>query len=283
MAGQNPIRKEESSRESSCCGEGDAVAATLSADELRAVVSERYGRIAGRYEGSCCGSATHKAGASSMRMGYSEEDVTSVPDGANMGLGCGNPQAIAKLQPGETVVDLGSGGGFDCFLAAKAVGETGQVIGVDMTPAMIRKARANAEKIDATNVSFRLGEIEYPPVADNTADVIISNCVINLSPDQPQVYREAFRILKPGGRLAIADMVASQPLPDEIRNDVAKHTGCIAGAPVLDDLEATLREAGFVDVRIVPRDESREFIRDWAPDMKVEDYVISASIEAVKP
>ena len=283
MAGQNPIRKEESSRESSCCGEGGAVPASLSADELREVVSERYGRIAERYEGSCCGSANRKAEASSVRMGYSEEEVTSVPDGANMGLGCGNPQAIAKLKPGETVVDLGSGGGFDCFLAARAVGETGQVIGVDMTPAMIRKARANAEKIDATNVSFRLGEIEYPPVADNTADVIISNCVINLSPDQLQVYRGAFRILKPGGRLAISDMVASQPLPDEIRNDVAKHTGCIAGAPVLDDLEATLREAGFVDVRIVPRDESREFIRDWAPDMKVEDYVISASIEAVKP
>jgi len=269
--------------EESCCGDGEAVVTAMSADELREAVSARYGRIAEGYEGSCCGSPTDKAGAASVRMGYSEEDVTGMPEGANMGLGCGNPQAIANLKPGETVVDLGSGGGFDCFLAANAVGKTGQVIGVDMTPVMIRKARGNAEKIDATNVTFRLGEIEYPPVADNSVDVIISNCVINLSPDQPQVYREAFRILKSGGRLAISDMVASQPLTDEIRNDLAKYTGCMAGAPVLDDLEQMLKDAGFVDIRIAPRDESKEFIRDWSPDMNVTDYVISASIEAVKP
>ena len=275
--------EEASCCESSCCGEGDAVVTAMSADELRTAVSARYGRIAERYEESCCGASTDRAGAASMRMGYSEEEVTGVPEGANMGLGCGNPQAIANLEPGEAVVDLGSGGGFDCFLAAKAVGETGQVIGVDMTPVMIRKARANAEKINATNVTFRLGEIEYPPVADNSVDVIISNCVINLSPDQPQVYRGAFRILKSGGRLAISDMVASQPLPDEIRDDLAKFTGCMAGAPVLDDLEAILKDAGFVDIRITPRDESKEFVRDWSSDMKVEDYVISASIEAVKP
>ena len=283
MAGNEPIANEASNCcEPSCCDEGGAIATTLSADELRQVVSERYGSIAERDEGSCCG-GTSTAEASSMRMGYSEADVTSVPVGSNMGLGCGNPQAIADLKPGETVVDLGSGGGFDCFLAARAVGEKGQVIGVDMTPAMIRKARANSEKIDAANVSFRLGEIEYPPVANDSVDVIISNCVINLSPDQMQVYREAFRILKPGGRLAISDMVASHPLPDEIRDDVAKYTGCIAGAPVLADLEVTLADAGFTDIRIAPRDESRTLIRDWAPDMQVEDYVVSATIEAVKP
>ncbi len=283
MADAKPTVEEESCCESSCCGEGDAIVTAMSSDELREAVSERYGRIAERYEEGCCGSRTNRASSASMRMGYSEEEVAGVPEGANMGLGCGNPQAIANLKCGETVVDLGSGGGFDCFLAAKAVGDTGQVIGVDMTPTMIRKARANAEKISAANVTFRLGEIEYPPVADNSVDVIISNCVINLSPDQAQVYREAFRILKSGGRLAISDMVASQPVPDGIRDDVAKYTGCIAGAPVLDDLEAMLRDAGFADIRIAPRNESKEFIREWAPDMRVEDYVISASIGAVKP
>ena len=268
--------------EPSCCS--DEVNATqLTPDQLREAVSERYGRIAEGYEDSCCGAPTEKAGAASMRMGYSEEDVTGIPEGANMGLGCGNPQAIANLKSGETVVDLGSGGGFDCFLAAKAVGETGQVIGVDMTPVMIRKARANAEKINAQNVTFRLGEIEYPPVADNSVDVIISNCVINLSPDQPQVYREAFRILKSGGRLAISDMVASQPLSDDIRNDLAKYTGCMSGAPVIDDLQTMLKEAGFENIKIAPKDESKTFIKDWAPEIPVADYVISATIEATKP
>jgi SAM-dependent methyltransferase len=152
-----------------------------------------------------------------------------------MGLGCGNPRAIASLKPGEVVVDLGSGGGFDCFLASPEVGESGRVIGVDMTPAMVSKARANAEKGGFTNVEFRLGEIEHLPVADNTADVIISNCVINLSPDKPQVFREAFRILKPGGRLAISDVVAGTELPEEMRNDPALYAGCIAGASLLDD------------------------------------------------
>ncbi|MFT5366160.1 MAG: arsenite methyltransferase [Candidatus Latescibacterota bacterium] len=274
--------EEETCCEPECCSD-DIKATDLSADELREAVSDRYGRIAEGYEDSCCGSPTDKAGAASMRMGYSQEDVTHIPEGANMGLGCGNPQAIANLKAGETVVDLGSGGGFDCFLSAKAVGETGQVIGVDMTPVMIRKARANAEKIDAQNVTFRLGEIEYPPVADNTADVIISNCVINLSPDQPQVYREAFRMLKSGGRLAISDMVASQPLTDEIRDDLAKYTGCMAGAPVIDDLENMLKEAGFTNIQIAPKDESKTFIKDWAPEMPVEDYVVSATIEATKP
>lgn len=268
--------------EPSCCAD-DVNATDLSADELREAVSARYGRIAEGYEDSCCGAPTDKAADAAIRMGYAQEDVEGIPEGANMGLGCGNPQAIANLKKGETVVDLGSGGGFDCFLSARAVGETGQVIGVDMTPVMIRKARANAEKLNATNVQFRLGEIEYPPIADNTADVIISNCVINLSPDQPQVYREAFRILKSGGRLAISDMVASQPLTDEIRNDLAKYTGCMAGAPVLDDLKNMLKEAGFTNIKITPKDESRSFIKDWSPDISVDEYVLSANIEATKP
>lgn len=274
--------EEKTCCEPTCCS--DEVQATqLTADQLREAVSERYGRIAEGHEDSCCGSPTDQAGAASMRMGYSEEDVTDIPEGANMGLGCGNPQAIANLKLGETVVDLGSGGGFDCFLSAKAVGDTGQVIGVDMTPVMIRKARANAETINAQNVTFRLGEIEYPPVADNSADVIISNCVINLSPDQPQVYREAFRILKSGGRLAISDMVASQPLTDDIRNDLAKYTGCMAGAPVIDDLQNMLKDAGFENITIAPKDESKTFIKDWAPEIPVADYVLSATIEATKP
>ncbi|MDA0709129.1 MAG: arsenite methyltransferase [bacterium] len=274
--------EEETGCDPGCCS--DEIRATeLSADELRAAVSDRYGRIAEGYETSCCGSPTDLAAAASMKMGYAKEDVINIPEGANMGLGCGNPQAIANLKAGETVVDLGSGGGFDCFLSARAVGPTGQVIGVDMTPVMVRKARANARKIDAHNVTFRLGEIEYPPIADNTADVVISNCVINLSPDQPQVYREAFRILKRGGRLAISDMVASQPLTEEIRNDLAKYTGCMAGAPVIDDLVNMLQEAGFTHIKISPKDESKSFVKDWSPDMPVADYVVSATIEAVKP
>jgi arsenite methyltransferase len=278
----NVITKEETSSIPMCCSD-DARATELSADELREAVSDRYGRIAEGYEDSCCGSPKDQAAAASMKMGYAQEDVINIPQGANMGLGCGNPQAIANLIAGETVVDLGSGGGFDCFLAARGMGGTGQVIGIDMTPVMIRKARANAEKISAKNVSFRLGEIEYPPVADNTVDVIISNCVINLSPDQPQVYREAYRILKSGGRLAISDMVASQPLTDEIRNDLAKYTGCMAGAPLVDDLKNMLKDAGFVNIQIAPKNESKTFVRDWAPEMPVEDYVLSATIEAVKP
>jgi len=205
-----------------------------------------------------------------------------VPDGADMGLGCGNPRAIASLRNGETVLDLGSGGGFDAFLAAQEVGREGRVIGVDMTPAMVSKARDNAEKAQFGNVEFRLGEIENLPVADSCIDVIISNCVINLSPDKDRVFREAQRVLKPGGRLAISDVVASADLPESMRNDPYLHSACVAGASKIEDLEALLHAAGFVDIRIEPKDESREFIRDWAPGSGVEDYVISAVIEARK-
>ncbi len=266
---------------------------SVKADQVREHVRSSYARVAEASEnGACCGEASSCCGVSddaaintliSTRLGYSEEELASVPEGADMGLGCGNPRAIAALKPGEVVIDLGSGGGFDAFLAAQEVGESGHVIGVDMTPAMISKARANAEKGRFTNVEFRLGEIEHLPVADNTADVIISNCVINLSPDKPQVFRDAFRVLKPGGRLAISDVVATAEMPEEMKNDPYLHAGCMAGAELIDDLERMLAEAGFQDIVIAPKDESREFIRDWAPDRGVEDYVVSAYIEAAKP
>lgn len=199
-----------------------------------------------------------------------------------MGLGCGNPKVIASLKPGEVVVDLGSGGGFDCFLAAREVGPSGYVIGVDMTPDMISKARSNALKGKIGNVEFRLGEIEHLPLADATADVIISNCVINLSPNKPQVFREAFRALKPGGRLAISDVVATVELPEQIRQDAALISGCIGNASLIADLEKMLFDSGFEQIRIQPKDGSKEFIRDWAPGQNVTDYIVSATIEAIK-
>ena len=263
------------------------------ADAIRQHVRESYAEVAeASNAGSCCGEAVSCCGVSddaaintlvSTRMGYSEEDLKNVPSGADMGLGCGNPRAIASLKAGETVVDLGSGGGFDAFLASHEVGESGHVIGVDMTPTMISKARKNAEKGKFANVEFRLGEIEHLPIADETADVIISNCVINLSPDKPQVFREAFRILKKGGRLAISDVVATCEMPDDMKNDPMLHAGCMAGASLVDDLIAMIKDAGFEQVVVEPKDETREFIRDWAPGRGVEDYVVSARIEAVKP
>jgi SAM-dependent methyltransferase len=200
-----------------------------------------------------------------------------------MGLGCGNPQALASLEPGETVLDLGSGGGFDCFLAAKQVGPSGRVIGVDMTPDMVHKARANGRKLGAENVDFRLGEIENLPVPDGDVDVILSNCVINLSPDKPAVFREAFRVLRPGGRLAISDVVATAAIPAELERELVALTGCVSGAARASELEAMLRDAGFEEVRVDVREESRVFIRDWLPGSGAENYVASASIEAIKP
>lgn len=200
-----------------------------------------------------------------------------------MGLGCGNPQAIASIKTSETVVDLGSGGGFDCFLASKAAGDTGKVIGIDMTPDMLSKARKNAETGGYSNTEFRLGEIEHLPVADNSVDVIISNCVINLSPNKSQVFKDAFRILKPGGRLAISDIVASTELPEHIKKDLQLYSGCMAGASLVSELEAMMQQAGFESVKIAPKDESRKFIKAWAPGINIEDLVVSATIEAVKP
>lgn len=200
-----------------------------------------------------------------------------------MGLGCGNPHVIASLQPGETVLDLGSGGGFDCFLAARAVGDTGHVIGVDMTPEMISKSRQNAEKASLGNVDFRLGELENLPVADGIVDVIISNCVINLSPEKERVFKEAYRVLKKGGRLAISDVVATAEMPDDLKNDMAYHAACISGASPIQEIESMLQRSGFTNIQIKPKPESRAFIRDWIPGSSLEEYVVSATIEAVKP
>jgi arsenite methyltransferase len=262
-------------------------------DDIRQNVRESYAKVAEAsnngdscgVESSCCGVSDDTAINTliSTRMGYSEDDLDAVPTSADMGLGCGNPRAIASLKAGEVVVDLGSGGGFDAFLAAQEVGTSGHVIGVDMTPTMVSKARLNAEKGKYSQVEFRLGEIEHLPIADNTADVIISNCVINLSPNKLQVFRDALRVLKPGGRLAISDVVASAVMPDEMKNDPLLHAGCMAGAELIDDLKTIMDEAGFEKIRIAPKDESREFIKDWAPGRGVEGYVLSASIEAVKP
>ena len=262
-------------------------------DDIRQHVRNSYAEVAESnndnngcgVESSCCGVSDDEAinTVISTRLGYSTDERDSVPQGADMGLGCGNPRAIASLKPGEVVVDLGSGGGFDAFLAAQEVGESGHVIGIDMTSSMLSKARANAEKGQYTQVEFRLGEIEHLPVADNTIDVIISNCVINLSPNKLQVFRDALRILKPGGRLAISDIVASAEMPEDMKNDPILHAGCMAGAELVDDLKMMMHEAGFENIRIAPKDESKHFIKDWAPGRGVEDYVLSATIEAVKP
>jgi SAM-dependent methyltransferase len=260
-------------------------------DKIRSAVRENYGKVAisgmagcGCSPSSCCGTPNNVTAADiSLGLGYSGKDMTAVPEGANMGLGCGNPQAIASLQPGERVLDLGSGGGFDCFLAAQAVGDKGHVIGVDMTPEMITKSRRNGEKTGFGNVDFRLGELENLPIADGIVDVIISNCVINLSPEKERVFREAFRVLKPGGRLAISDVVATAELPDNLKKDMSFHTGCIAGASPVRELESMLHQTGFENIKIKPKAESRTFIRDWMPGSKIEDYVVSATIEAVKP
>lgn len=254
---------------------------------IREAVRKNYADVAqgtnsSCYTPNCCNSINPNAGRMSIEMGYSEADIESVPEGANMGLGCGNPKAIAGLKPGEVVLDLGSGGGFDCFLAAKEVGSTGKVIGVDMTPEMLSKARNNAIKIEHDNVEFRLGEIEHLPVADNCVDVIISNCVINLSTAKAQVFSEAYRVLKPGGRLAISDIVTSAGLPEEIKNDIQKHSACIAGAADIVELEKILVVAGFADIRITPKDESKQFLKNWEPEINITDFIISANIEAVK-
>jgi arsenite methyltransferase len=258
-------------------------------DNVHNIVRDTYGKVATGHQNGCCSPGvgccdTERPTATSAdKLGYSAEEIAALPEGADLGLGCGNPQAIASLKPGETVLDFGSGAGFDCFLASRSVGPTGKVIGVDMTPEMLAKARANAAKTNTTNVEFRLGQIEQLPVADNSIDAIISNCVINLSPDKPQVFREAMRVLKPSGRLAIADIVRTAELPPEIASDLAALCGCVAGAASVEELENMLRDAGFEQIRIRPKDISKEFIRAWVPGRNAADYVVSATIEAVKP
>jgi arsenite methyltransferase len=257
--------------------------------DIKTLVRERYGAIATADSESCCApsccgpSAPADARDKARHMGYSDAELAAIPEGANLGLGCGNPQAIAALCPGEIVIDLGSGAGFDCFLAARQVGPKGHVIGVDMTHEMLAKARVNASRINVGNVEFRLGELEHLPVADNTADVILSNCVINLVPDKLQVFREALRVLKSGGRLAISDVVNTSPLSDDLKLDPTLICGCVSGAAPVDQLRAWLAAAGFEHIRITLNPESRDMIASWAPGRGIEDHVASASIEARKP
>lgn len=272
--------------------------------EVKRIVRERYANTA-KASGGCCGSSastccsgSNLAEEVSKKIGYTDEDLKSVPEGANLGLGCGNPVALASLKLGETVIDLGSGPGFDCFLAANKVGPTGKVIGVDMTPEMLDKARQNTSKGNYSNVEFRLGEIENLPVADNTADAIISNCVINLSPQKDRVFKEAFRVLKPGGRLMVSDMVLLKELPAAIKESVAAYSHCIAGASQKADYLNYISNAGFQDIKIIgeitiPEDFGLEdpVIQDLidkaqvkkAEFDQVKKTVVSVKVHAAKP
>ena len=271
--------------------------------EIKKVVRERYAGRA-KKEGSCCAPAGSCCGGGNLAqtvskaIGYTEEELTSVPEGSNLGLGCGNPVALASLKKGETVLDLGSGAGFDCFLAANKVGEKGKVIGVDMTPEMIEKARENAQMSNCANVEFRLGEIENLPAADNSVDVVISNCVINLSPDKKRVFGEAFRVLKPGGRLMVSDIVLLKELPDFIKSSVAAYVGCISGAMLKDEYTEEIREAGFREVKIIDETvfpvecmandpTAKAIINEMnLPEEKLKDTansVVSIKVQGIKP
>jgi arsenite methyltransferase len=250
----------------------------LTPDKTRDIVREHYANVSTKNIGcapACCGPMPT---GQSLSLGYTDSDLAAVPEGADLGLGCGNPNAIAALAPGETVLDLGSGGGFDAFLAARAVGPTGRVIGVDMTPEMISRARDNARKVSASNVEFRLGEIEHLPVADQTVDAIMSNCVINLSPEKESVFSEALRVLKPGGRLAISDVVAIAPIPPELQTQAAALAGCISGASPLDELKQMLAKVGFVDIQVTIAPRSAEIVDSWLAGASK--FIASATIEA---
>ena len=265
---QRYVTVAEGSDDEDCCGDGTTRRASACCDDSTAEQS------------SCCDGTDESR---SQALGYSRDELESVAAGANLGLGCGNPNAIAELNDGETVLDLGSGGGFDCFLAAREVGEDGSVIGVDMTPEMVERARANVEKNEIENVEFRLGEIENLPVPDEHVDVIISNCVVNLSPAKRRVFEEAFRVLRPGGRLAIADVVMTAEIPPEFRADPESVAACVAGAATIDDLREVVEHAGFESVSIQPKEDSEEFIREWSDEHPLEAYLVSAVIEAEKP
>lgn len=261
-------------------------------DDIRQAVRENYSKVALKVNignsscaPSCCDpSQTQRLTIEEMskKMGYTVEELSTIPDGANMGLSCGNPQAIADLKAGEIVVDLGSGGGFDCFLAAPKVGPTGKVIGIDMTPEMISKARKNAEKPGFENVEFRLGEIENLPIANDYVDVIISNCVINLSPNKGKVFQEAYRVLKSGGRLAVSDVVMKASLPEELQSNMQLYSGCITGASTIEELTQLLKQSGFKNISITIKEDSMDFIKEWVPAYKVEEYIVSAIIRAEK-
>lgn len=268
--------------------------------EIRTAVRQRYAEAASQSasccDPSCCGGDQSSVEFASVQQIYQAEDLLELPEEVtSMSLGCGDPITLAALKPGQTVLDLGSGGGIDCFMAAKRVGTTGRVIGVDMTPEMLDKARANKEKLNAENTEFRLGEIEHLPVEDSSVDVIISNCVINLSTDKPQVFREAFRVLKPGGKLAVSDIVTDGPLPDEVKADLSAWAGCVAGAWDVEDYVQAIRDAGFVEVEFTPVYMGKGSIEDAAGQLglkeelqgferiEVEKAIFSAKIIAWKP
>lgn len=258
----------------------------FSEDEIKQQVIKTYSKIA-TMGGSCCGESADSCCSPALgdpqisaKVGYSQEEIAKAPDGANMGLGCGNPSAIAELQAGEVVLDLGSGGGFDCFLAAGKVGRNGRVIGVDMTPDMLSKARRNAIAGKFVNVEFRLGEIEHLPVADNCVDVIISNCVINMSTQKQQVFSEAYRVLRAGGRLAISDVVALKPFAPEIIENSDAFCSCVSGAVSVDELKKMISQSGFSGISVELKTASKEYIKTWFPG--AENFVVSAIIKAVK-
>ncbi len=274
-------------------------------DDVRTQVRTGYAEIATRGStsgtGGCCGPSQSCCGSQrlSEQIGYSGKELADLPEGADMGLSCGNPTAIASLKPGEVVLDLGSGGGFDCFIAGRKVGATGRVVGVDMTPEMLSKARSNiaayAERTGFDNVEFRLGEIEHLPVADNSVDVVISNCVINLSPDKPQVWREIARVLKPGGRVAVSDLALLQPLPEAVRTDVEALVGCIAGAELVENTERFAREAGLTDIQLEHKPQYIEAMTSFEDPLyqkiiaalpagtRPADFITSLNVTARKP
>jgi SAM-dependent methyltransferase len=277
---------------SGCCGPSRDVAADprgtdLRANDLQKMVREKYGAVAEGKTGvaGCC-SGPQDASAVLAQVGYDAVDASLIPDGANLGLGCGNPVAFAEIRPGDTVLDLGSGGGIDCFLAARRTGPSGRVIGVDMTPAMVERARATAAREGMRNVQFRLGEIEALPVANGTVDVIISNCVVNLSPDKAQVFREAARVLKPGGRLLVSDLVLTRELSPELQANVELYAGCVAGAALKDDYLRLLREAGFQQVEVLSEGTYTvgcDTFPEGSPERAAFDAVASIKVRAVAP
>lgn len=284
--------------EPTCCAETHAADATKD-EPVRQTVRDGYARIARGEASSCCGNAETDATRFAQRVGYDADELESLPDGANLGLSCGNPTALAALRPGEVVLDLGSGAGFDVFIAAGRVGPTGQVIGVDMTAQMIDRARANAvvhaERTRVDNVEFRLGEIEHLPVADASVDVVISNCVINLSPDKPGVWREIARVLKPGGRVSVSDIALKRELPTQVRGAVEALVGCVAGAVLVADTRAMVSAAGLVDVELDEKDGNIAAMETWHDPLYREigaglpsgtspvDFITSLSVSARQP
>lgn len=251
--------------------------------DIKKIVKEKYAKIAVTGSSCCssssCGCGPDPAEMMSKKIGYNDSELKTIPDGANLGLGCGNPTALASLKEGETVLDLGSGAGLDCFLAAKRVGDNGTVIGVDMTPEMVEKAKKNAERGNYKNVEFKLGEIENLPVDDNSVDVIISNCVINLSPDKRKAFQEAFRVLKNGGRLMVSDLVLEKELPKEIKESIEAYVGCISGALLKSEYLKCIKEAGFDQVKII---NETAYPAEGMVGEKIAKTVVSIKVSAIK-